>query len=99
MTRTSCARVSGVFMIPASGSPRFTRAVTPRISAARLASWRAELGRAARAHLPCVRSTIAVRCPCARGLEQGAATRELDIVAVRGDGQNVYGRHGENIRP
>jgi hypothetical protein len=60
---------------------------------------RAELGRSARTHLALREVDDGGALSVRGGFEQGAATRELDVVAVRGDGQNVYGRHGVNIRP
>ena len=59
----------------------------------------AELGRAARAHLALCEVDDGGTPSLRRGFEQRAATRELDVIAVCGDGQNVHGRHGENIRP
>src|SRR3569623_124813 len=58
----------------------------------------AELCRTARAHLALREVDYRRSLPLRRGLEERTTTRELDIVAMRGDGQNVYGRHGENIR-
>ena len=92
MARASSSRVAGVFSIPASGRPSVSRALQPRISAARAASSPRSAAEPRVPISPCVRSMIAVRWPRRRRLDQRAAAGELDVVAVRGDGEDGDGR-------
>ena len=91
IARASCSRVAGVFTMPASGRPRFSRAATPSTSAARSASAARSSADAARAHLALREIENRRALPGARRLDERAAARELDVVAVRGDGEQVEG--------
>ena len=85
--------------MPASGNPRFSRTATPSVYAARctLRFLRAQFRRATGAHF----TGGEIEDPCAmslsRELDQGAAARELCVVTVREDRENVQISHARNL--
>ena len=89
ITRASCSRVCGVVDDAGVGKPeRFAHGDAEHLRRA-LRFRGAQLGRSARAHLALREIENARAMPGARRLGERAAAGELDVVAMRGDGEKI----------